>query len=279
MATLPLTIALAVGIGVLLHWWPRLSAAWRLRLSLATSAAGVAFLVAAVQAEGRRESALTSLVLVGPSTLTATASASAGLHYYVLTAFCLLLGFAGLAFGDALARWLSAHCLASAVAVAGLVTAMRFLLEKSAAPGPLVAAMGVTWLAPIAGVHLATGPCPGTAGRRAFVRDLVAYALLVRGFVAAVGIVATRHGLGTHYDVSALTSVPIAATGITWAFVPGSWPQVLLLTLLPQLVLWPVYTVLVGLPGPKVAALLAPRRPAPPAGAPPPARDDASRAS
>ena len=90
-----------------MHWWPRLPAAWRLRLSVATSAAGIGFLVAAVQAEGLRESALTSVVLVGPATLTATASASASLYYYVLTAVCLLLGFAGLAFGETLSRWLA----------------------------------------------------------------------------------------------------------------------------------------------------------------------------
>ena len=75
-----------------MHWWPRLSGLWRRRVSIATSAAGVAFLVAALQAEGLRESALTSTVVVGPTVLTATASASASLYYYVLTAFCLLLG-------------------------------------------------------------------------------------------------------------------------------------------------------------------------------------------
>jgi len=101
---------------------------------VAASAAGLAFLIAAVQAEGLRESALTSVVLVGPATLTATASASASLYYYVLTAMCLLLGFAGLAFGEPLARWLARHVLVSSVAVAWLVTLVRFLLEKSAAP-------------------------------------------------------------------------------------------------------------------------------------------------
>ena len=146
---LPLTIALAWALAVLMHWWPRLPAASRLRLSVATSAAGIAFLVAAVQAEGRRESALTSVVLVGPTTLTATASASASLYYYVLTAVCLLLGFAGLAFGETLGGWLAPRSLVSSVAVAWLVTAVRFLLEKSAAPALLVQAIGVTWLAPV----------------------------------------------------------------------------------------------------------------------------------
>jgi hypothetical protein len=39
----------------------------------------------------------------------------------------------------------------------------------------------------------------------------------------------------------------LALTGETYSFVPGSWEQILWMTLLPQLVAWPVYTVLVGL--------------------------------
>lgn len=118
MATLPLTAALAWSLAALLHWWPRLDASWRARLSVATSAAGIGFLVAAVEAEGLRESALTSMVLMGPATLTATASASASLYYYVLTAACLLLGFAGLALGEPLSRWLASRWLATSVSVA-----------------------------------------------------------------------------------------------------------------------------------------------------------------
>jgi hypothetical protein len=252
VATLPLSFALALALAVLMHWWPRLPADWRRRISIATSAAGIAFLVAALQAEGLRESALTSTVLVGPAVLTATASASASLYYYVLTAFCLSLGFAGLAFGEALSRWLSPRPLASAVAVAWLVTVVRFLLEKSAAPEPLVQAMGVTWLAPVAGAYLSIGL--GPKWPRPLARTLLAYALLVRGFVAALGVLATRLGLGTHYDVSALTSVPVAVTGAVYTFAPGGWPQVFWLTLIPQLAVWPVLTVIAGLLGGALAA-------------------------
>jgi hypothetical protein len=202
-----------------------------------------------MRAEGLRETAITSVLILGPAYHTATASASASLYYYVLTAFCLLLGFAGLAFGEMLSRWLSPRLLASSVAVAWLVTAVRFLLEKSAAPEPLVQAMGVTWFAPVAGAYFATGLGPGRPGLRPLVRALLAYAFLVRGLVAAVGIVATRLGLGTHYDVSALTSVPVALTGSVYAFAPGGWGQVFWLVLVPQLVVWPVFTVATGLLG------------------------------
>lgn len=256
MTTLPLTAAIAGALAVLMHWWPRLPASLRHRLSLATSAAGIAFLVAAVQAEGRRESALTSFVLVGPATQTATASAQASLYYYVLTAFCFLLGFAGLAFGEALSRWLAPRVLLSSLAVAGLVTAVRLLLEKSAAPQALVEAMGVTWLAPFAGAYMATGLRADRPGWRPLLKRLVAYAFVVRGAIAALGVIATRAGLGTHYDVSALTAVTIGLTGDTFTFEPGSWRQLLWLTLVPQLVAWPVYTVLAGLLGGAVAGLL-----------------------
>jgi hypothetical protein len=253
---LSLTIALAWALAALMHWWPRLPAAWRLRLSVATSAAGIGFLVAAVQAEGLRESALTSVVLVGPATLTATASASASLYYYVLTAVCLLLGFAGLAFGETLSRWLDPRPLLSSVAVAWLVTVVRFLLEKSAAPAILVQAVGVTWLAPVAGAYIATGVTPARPRGKTLLRALLSYALLVRGFVALVGVVATRFGLGSHYDVSAVTFVPVALTGEAYSFVPGTWRQILWLTLLPQLLVWPAFTVVAGMAGAALARLL-----------------------
>jgi hypothetical protein len=241
-----LTVALAVAIAVPMHWWPRLPVAYRRRLSIATSLAGLGFLVAALRSEGLRESALTSLVLVGPATLTARASASASLYYYVLTGFCLLLGFTGLIFSDALARWLKPRPLLSAVAVAWLVTAVRFLLEKSAAPSVLVEAAGVTWLAPVAGAYLAVALRP-ERGAIGLLQDLLRYAFLVRGFVALVGVAATRFAAGTHYDVSPLTEVGVAFASGSWTFAPGSWEQLFWLTLLPQLVIWPAFTVLSGL--------------------------------
>jgi hypothetical protein len=256
VATLSLTIALASALAALMHWWPRLGAAWRLRVSVATSAAGIAFLVAAVQAEGLRESALTSVVLVGPATRTATASASASLYYYVLTAVCLLLGFAGLALGEPISRWLGRRPVVSSVAVAWLVTAMRFLLEMSAAPAALVQAVGVTWLAPVAGAYIATSVAPPQTTGKPLFRALLSYAFLVRGFVALVGVVATRRGLGSHYDVSGLTFVPVALTGDAYSFVPGTAHQILWLTLVPQLLVWPIFTVLVGMAGAALVRLL-----------------------
>ena len=247
MATASITVAVAILLGLLMHWWPRLSAPWRRRLSVATSAAGLAFLVAAMRAEGLRESAITSVLILGPSYHTATASASASLYYYVLTAVCLALGFGGLAFAESLPELLRRHYLLGAVLVAWLLTVSRFLLEKSAAPAWLAQAFGVTLIAPIAGAYLATCLRDGGLGWRALFRHLVAYAFLVRGFVALVGVAATRLGAGTHYDVSDLTQVSLAVTGATYSFAPGSWPQLVWMTLVPQLVAWPLYTVLVGL--------------------------------
>jgi hypothetical protein len=139
--------------------------------------------------------------LVGPATATAHASATASLYYYVLTGFCLLLGFAGLIASDPLARWLRPRALLSSAAVAWLVTLVRALLEKSAAPAVLVDAVGVTWLAPVAGAYLAIALEPRRSRARALVPELVRYAYAVRALVAAVGVTATRLGDGTHYDV------------------------------------------------------------------------------
>ena len=188
----------------------------------------------------------------------------------MLTAVCLLLGFAGLALGERLAAFLREHYLLSAVAVAWLVTVMRFLLEQSAAPMIVTESVGVTWMAPVAGAWFAY--CLRDDGRTPaeLLRPLVAYAFLVRGFVALVAVVATRLHLGTHYDVSAIERVVLPMTGSVLTFDGGSWTQVLWLSLLPQLVVWPAFTVAAGLAG---GLLLwrwlprpAPRRAAPPAG-------------
>lgn len=247
MATAAFTAALSWALAGLMHWWPKLPARWRLRFSLAASAAGVAFLVAGVDAEGLREAATRSIVVLGPATLTATASASASLYYYVLTAVCLLLGFAGLVFGEPLSRFLTERFVLSAVLVAWLVTVMRFLLEKSAAPELLTQAVGVTWMAPVAGAFFAACRRGEGHGWRDLLRPLWAYAFAVRGFVALVGVVATRLHLGTHYDVSPLVRVPVGLTGHFFAFEAGSLSQVFALVLLPQLVVWPLYTVAAGL--------------------------------
>ncbi len=259
MAPLLLAAGVAVAIAVPMHWWPRLPAGQRRRLSIATSLAGLGFLVAALRSEGLRESALTSLVLVGPATLTARASASASLCYYVLTGICLLLGFAGLIFSDSLARWLRPRPLVSSAAIAWFVTGVRFLLEKSAAPAVLVEAAGVTWLAPVAGAYFAVALRP-ERGAVELVGTLLRYAFLVRGFVAAVGVAATRFAAGTHYDVSPLTEVGVAFGG-SWTFAAGSFEQLAWLTLFPQLVIWPAYTVLAGLAAGAAVLLVTSRGP------------------
>lgn len=261
MTRLALTIALAWSLGALVHWWPRLGAPARRRLSIAMNLAGLVFLIAAVQAEGLRETAITSSVILGPSRHTATASASASLYYYVLTGVCLLLGFGGLAIGEPLARWLRPRFLLSSVAVAWLVTLVRFLLEKSAAPAALTQATSVTWLAPVAGAYLAAGLRETRPGWRALLRTLAGYAFLTRAVVALLSLVATHERLGTHYDVSGLTAVPLALTGGVYAFVPGSARQIFWLTLVPQLVAWPVFTVLAGAAGAAVWLRVPPRVP------------------
>jgi len=231
-----------------MHWWPRLPPRWRRSASITFSAAGLVFLVAGTAAEGVRETATTATLVLGASYNTAT-TAAASLHYYVLTAVCLLLGFTGLALGDRLAAVLREHYVLSAVSVAWLVTVMRFLLERSAAPMIVAESVGVTWMAPVAGAWFAyclrdDGRTPGE-----LLRPLVAYAFLVRGFVALVSVVATRLHLETHYDVSPFERVVLPMTGATLSFDGGSWTQILWLSLLPQLVVWPIFTVAAGLAG------------------------------
>ena len=258
MPTPLVAAAVSCALAVLLHFWPRLSAPRRRAISLATSVAGVVFLTAGLQAEGLRESPTLARVVVSAPYVTATASASASLYYYVVTAVCLLLGFAGLVFGDTLARFFAGRFILSAVAVALLVTALRVLLEKSAAPALLVQAVGITWMAPVVGAYFVA--CLPNRDRGALLRALAVYAYSARGAVALLGVAATVLRLGTHYDVSPLTTVRTAFG--EYSFKPGSPQQIFWLTLLPQLLVWPLYTIAAGLLGGGVAGLvLAPRRP------------------
>jgi hypothetical protein len=233
-------------IGGAMLGWARLSGPWRSRLAVLASAAGVLFLVLGMNSEGLRQAPTMAVVLVGTPYVVGHVSASASLPYYLLTAVCLLVGSLGLALGDELASFLRRRFLFTAVAVSLLVTALRFLLEKAAAPTSWTHAVGIVWLAPLAGAFFALGVHEEGKGLGRAVRALVAYAFIVRGAVTLLIVAATFLRLGSHYDVSPLVSVRNPFSGALRAFEPGSLAQVFTLGVVPQLVVWPVYTVASG---------------------------------
>jgi hypothetical protein len=68
--------------------------------------------------------------------------------------------------------------------------------------------------------------------------------------------------MGSHYDVSPLTLVRNPLTGQLYSFEAGSFAQLESLVFVPQLAIWPIYTVLAGLVGAGLLAVtLAARRP------------------
>jgi hypothetical protein len=218
---------------------------------------GVVALIMAISTEGFRESPTVAVFLMGRPYVLQTTAASAGLPYYVVTGVLLLLGFSGMALGDESARRLRRHPVAIAVAVSLLITAVRFLLEKAAAPSSWTHAVGIFWIPAVVGGYLAFCFRAEKRSFRALLVALVAYAFAVRGAVALLYVVATRWRLGSHYDVSPLTNVVNPLTGVTYSFVAGSAEQILAVGILPQLVAWPIYTVLAGLLGVALARLLA----------------------
>ena len=237
-------------------WWGRLPGPWRRGLALLTSALGVLFLLWALRAEGHREASTTAVVILGPAYVTEQASASASLRYYVMTGVCLLLGTAGLAVSDRAAGRLGRRWMAAAIALSLLVTVARFALEKAAAPASWTRPMGVTWLAPIVGAFFAVSARKEGRGLGAVAGALLVYGLVVRGLVALLSVLATAGHLGSHYDVSALVYVKNPLSARWYEFASGSFAQLFYLTLLPQLVFWPIYTVVVGMIGAGVALLL-----------------------
>jgi len=229
---------------------------WRRRIALAWALVGLISLVIALNSEGSRESPTMAVFLMGAPYITATAQASAGLPFYLLSGVFLLLGFAALAAGDEMAAWLTKHWLGGAILLGFMVTALRFALEKTAAPPFFVQLVGVTWIAPVVGAFFFWTAREERRGFAFVVRSLVIYALAVRGGVFLLMLLATTRRLGSHYDVTSLTLVRHPLTGQTHHFVPGSLAQFVDLALVPQLVVWPLYTVAAGLLGAAIALVL-----------------------
>jgi hypothetical protein len=244
-----LVLAATSAAGALLLWWPRLSSHWRQRTAIGASAVGIGFLLVAVSSEGFRESSTVAVFLLVTPYVTEQATASASLPYYVLTAACLALGLVGLAAGDEVAATLRRRWLAAAIALSLAVTALRFALEKVAAPWALTHTVGITWLAPIVGAWIAFNVRAEGRGFRAVLGSLALYAVAVRGAVAALMLIASLLNLGSHYDVSALVKVTDPFTGGVHEFERGSLTQILVLGVVPQLVFWPIYTIVAGLVG------------------------------
>jgi hypothetical protein len=235
--------------------WGRLPAWWRRGLALLTSGAGFVMLVVALSAHGQREALTTGQFLLGGAYVTGHASASAGLRYYVAMAVCLLMGTAGLALPDDAARRLDRHWVAAAVALSLGITALRFTLEKVAAPMSWTHPVGITWLAPVVGAVFLRHAREQARGFRAVLGWLFAYAFAARGAVALLMVVASVFRLGSHYDLSAVSWVK-GWGGRSFTFDPGTLEQVLYIGVLPQLTFWVAYTVVAGMLGAAVAAAM-----------------------
>jgi hypothetical protein len=211
--------------------------------------AGLVSLVVALNTEGSRASPTVAVFLMGAPYVTATAQALASLPFYVLSGAFLFLGFAGLALGDEIAAWLNRHWLQGAVLLSVAITGLRFALEKTAAPLNLSQFVGVTWLAPVVGAFFFWSARDEDRRLLAVLRQLAFYALAVRSSVLLLMLLATTRHLGSHYDVSSMTLVTNPLTGQNHEFAPGSLAQFVNLAIIPQLAIWPIYTVAAGLLG------------------------------
>jgi hypothetical protein len=243
-------------VGAALLGWSRFPAVWRRRIALVWALVGLVSLVVALNTEGSRASPTIAVFLMGAPYVTATAQASASLPFYLLSGVFLLLGFAALAVGDEMAAWLTRHWLPGAILLGLAVTALRFALEKTAAPPSLVQLVGVTWIAPVVGAFVFWNARAEGRSLAFVLRALALYAAAVRGVVFLLMLLATTRRLGSHYDVTPLTLVRNPLTGQMHQFAPGSLAQFVNLALIPQLAVWPLYTVAAGLVGAGIAFVL-----------------------
>jgi hypothetical protein len=243
-------VAVAVwAVALLLLSWSRLAGPRRRMVALLCSGVGLAMLVPALSTEGQRQAPTTMRFLLGEGFVSGYASASANLPYYVATGVCLLLGTLGLAMPDESARRLDRHWLAAAVALGLGVTTIRFILERVAAPAAWTYPVGITWLGPPVGAFFVWRLREEGRGLRALLPVLLLFAIPVRAAVAGLMAVATLWRLGTHYDLSRIVTVRMPFTGEPAGFLPGSWEQVLMLAVAPQLTFWVGFTVVTGLVG------------------------------
>jgi hypothetical protein len=247
-----LTALVVWSLAALALTWGRLPGARRRALALVTSALGLVMLMVALSAQGQREALTTGQFLLGGAYVTGHASASASLRYYVITAVCLLLGTVGLALPDDAARRLDRHPVALAVALSLFVTALRFALEKVAAPETWAYAVGIIWLAPVVGAVFFLRAREEGKGWRAVMSGLLRYAVAARGAVALLMVAATAFRLGSHYDLSAVKHLRVGSD--EYWFAPGGPRQILYLGVIPQVTFWVAYTLVAGLLGASLVA-------------------------
>lgn len=256
-------LAVWLAAGTLLAWG-YLPGRWRRAVALLVSVAGIGFLILAVNTEGLRESSAVAVYLLGPAYVTGQASASASLPYYVLTGICLLLGSVGLGAGDAFAHAVTRRWFSAAICLSIAMSLTRFLLEKMASPAWWTQMFGVTWLPPLVGALFWLRLRAVGRGFGALVGSLLLYGIAVRAVVAGLYIMATKWRLGSHYDLSTLVRVRNPFTGHIYEFASGSFAQLLNLVVIPQLMIWPFFTVCSGLVGAGIAWLISSAWPDPP---------------
>ena len=183
--------------------------------------------------------------------MTGKTSASASLPYYVMTGLCLLLGTVGLALPESAVASLRRHWLAGAIGLSLAVPVVRILLERSAAPPGLAWAFGVTALPPLVGAYFAVrARAEGKALARRGGRAGRVRAERPRMDRAAVRV-RDRQPSGLHsfrHVAGADARTTRSRAPCTCSSRAAPW-QLVTLVVVPQLAVWPVYTVLAGLLG------------------------------
>lgn len=242
-------------LGPVLLWWAHLAARRRRALALAASLTGLVCLVLALGSEGQRMAPTTTFLIATPYQSPPTL-ASASAAFYVLTGVFLALGAIGLGLSDRQAEALVERWFATAVALALGVVALRFVLEKTAAPPFVSQLLGVTWLSPAVGAFF----FERLRGWKPALAWLLAWVLAARLTVVAFYAVATGLRLGTHFDLSPLVDIWQPFSGQHFHFEPGSLDQFVSIGVWPQLLFWTPLAWVTGLLGSLVASRVLARR-------------------
>jgi hypothetical protein len=134
-----------------------------------------------------------------------------------------------------------ARGLTYVVAIALLMTALRFAVDVAAASEPVAHAFGILWMAPALGAN-STLLQPGES-RRAWI---VKAAYLSRLPAILATVLATHFRLGTHYSLASIERIELPFVDARFLCSPLDGTQWLLAIAIPQLVLWPLLTIIVA---------------------------------
>lgn len=230
-------------VALVIFYWRSIPYNWRTAVSALVGVSGLAMIIYGFTRKGLSVVSVEAIFFAQPYEASREIH-SQYLSFLVFGAGLLLFAVAGYYSGLLKRFQWTEHILFVPLTLSFVFVVWRLLLEKTAAPNSLSSMIGVVWLPPAIGVFLAFE----LAGKKHRVKELIkalaVYAWAVRIPVAALMVALSFLKFGSHLDLSAITSINSPFGKLTYS--PNTFRHHLNLIYIPQLLFWPLYTIVVG---------------------------------